>query len=103
LDGGQNHLFGQGNLLRKVDYSRRLEAGWWAQSVAKQAKAFQVAGGDTIVAQMSFASQVPLAWQMQRVDDLIADRFSSKQISEEPVNLSDQRSELLKQVRPKRT
>jgi hypothetical protein len=31
-----------------------------------QTKAFQVARGDTKVAQMSFASQVPLAWQSKR-------------------------------------
>ena len=31
-----------------------------------QTKAFQVSRGDTKVAQMSFASQVPLAWQRKR-------------------------------------
>ncbi len=49
-----------------------------------QAKAFQVAGGNTPVAQMSFASQVPLAWQRKEGEDVIADRFSSKQIPDEP-------------------
>ena len=32
-----------------------------------QAKAFRVARGNTPVAQMSFASQVPLAWQRKKV------------------------------------
>ncbi len=34
LDGGQNHVFGRGNLLSKVHDSRRLESGWWAYSLA---------------------------------------------------------------------
>ena len=32
LDSGQNQMFGQGNLLSKVHYSRRLESGWWAKN-----------------------------------------------------------------------
>jgi hypothetical protein len=30
LDGGQNYISGQGNLLNKVHDSRQLEFGWWA-------------------------------------------------------------------------
>jgi hypothetical protein len=51
-----------------------------------QAKAFPVARGDTSVAQMPFVSQVPLAWQGKDGEDLVADRFSSKQKPEEAKN-----------------
>ncbi len=61
----------------RADWSR--VGGLKAQMPPMQAKTFQVAGGDTPVAQMPFASQVPLARESKgKRIDLPIDSLPSK-------------------------
>jgi hypothetical protein len=80
-------VFGQGNLLSKVHDSRRLESGLCALSLAA-ADADQ--GFPGLKNQHKGGSDVlclagPPVLAEEKGEDLIADKFSSKQIPEEPV------------------
>jgi hypothetical protein len=87
MDAGQNRVFGQGNLLSKVHDSRRLESSCWALSLAAAnagqgfpGRERRNKGGSDV---LCFAGPPDLA----KEKGPIADRFSSRQISEEPIFL----------------